>query len=509
MSSPESPEPRSPASRPSFTLPSLRRRSALILAAIAVLVVAAAAVALSGGSTSTPPAAEATRLVPADALVYLHLSTDTGRDGTAAAKQLAERFPGFEPARRSLVRRLSAPGCQVDAAALNGGREAALALVDVGQGNAGSLVYVDTGNTAKVPERTCGTIQTAKFGRFLVIGQPQTIVIARQLAAGKGKPLSGDPDYRRELARLPAGRVADAWVSKAGVQRLLAPQGGLLGAAGILLDQPGLKATAAALTSSKGGARLVLRSLRDPKAVKAAAGSSKLFTPSIQDEVPDRAFAFLGLTGLSGAAGRLLGLAGPQTAQLAPLLARAGKDLNPLLGLFSGEVAVTITADTPTPILTLITKTKNPGAARATLARAQQPVARLLAPSSGAVPAWRAVGGGFQLRPTAGVELDYAVVGDLVVVSTRAAGIAAVRDRKATLPQTDAWRVSMGNTQKPVSSLVFLDFNQLLRLGEQTGLNDSKQYLAVKDDLQRLKSVSARSSSDGDESTVELFLSLP
>jgi hypothetical protein len=502
-----SPEPRSVKSRPS--VPALGRRSALIIAAVAVLVVAAAAVALSGGSDPTPPAAGATRLVPADALVYVHLSTDGRREGTAAAKRLAERFPGFEPARRSLVRRLSAPGCKVGAAALKGGREAALALVDTGGGNAGSLVYVDTGSTTKAPERTCGTIQTAKFGRFLVIGQPQTIVLARQLAAGKGTPLSAAPDYRRELARLPAGRVADAWVSKAGVQRLLAPQGGLLGAAGTLLDQPGLKATAAALISSKGGARLVLRSLRDPKAAKVAASPFKPFKPTLQDKVPDSAFAFLGLSGLSGAAGRLLGLAGPQTAQLAPMLARAGKDLNPLLALFSGEVAVTISSDTPAPVLTLITKAKDPAVARATLARAQRPLARLLAPGSGVAPAWRPVGGGFQLRPTAGVELDYAVVDDLIVVSTRTAGIAAVRDRKRTLPETDSWRRTVVNPQKPVSSLVFLDFNQLLRLGEQTGLNDSKAYLAVKDDLQKLKSVSARSSSDGDESTVELFLSVP
>jgi hypothetical protein len=504
-----SPEPRPRKPRPSVPSSAAGRRRALILAAVVVLVVAVAAVALGGGSDPTPPAAQATRLVPADALVYLHLSTDGKREGTAAAKRLAERFPGYEPARRSLVRRLSAPGCKVDAGALKDGREAALALVDTGGGNAGSLIYVDTGNTTQAPERTCGTIQTGKFGRFLVIGQPQTIVMARRLASGKGKPLSADPDYRRELARLPTGRVADAWVSKAGVQRLLAPQGGLLGAAGTLLDQPGLKATAAALTSSAGGARLMLRSLRDPKAVTAADGPFKPFSPSIQDKVPDSAFAFLGISGLSGAAGRLLGLAGPQTAQLAPLLARAGKDLNPLLALFSGEVAVTITADTPAPVLTLITKAKDPAAARATLARAQRPLARLLAPGGGVAPAWRAVGEGFQLRPTAGVELNYAVVDNLIVVSTRASGIAAVRNRKGTLPETEAWRRTVENSQEPVSSLVFLDFNQLLRLGEQTGLNDSKAYLGVKDDLQKLKSVSARSSSDGDESTVELFLSLP
>jgi len=235
----------------------------------------------------------------------------------------------------------------------------------------------------------------------------------------------------------------------------------------------------------------------------------KPFTPTIQDEAPDTAFAFLGISGLSGAAGRLLGLAGPQTAALAPLLARAGKDLNPVLKLFSGEVGVTITAATPAPILSLFARTDDPEQANAALLKAQTPIARLLAPGSGKVPLWTKVGDGFRIRPAPGIEVNYGVVDDLVVVSTRAAGIKAVEDRDGTLPETDSWRADVGNTQNPVTSLVFLDFIQLLRLGEQTGLNDSKAYLAVKDDLQKLKSVSARSSSEGDESTVELFLSLP
>jgi hypothetical protein len=504
-----SPDPSSAEPRRSLKGPDLSRRSLLLAGAIALLVLVALVVAVTGGGSGDgdPPAAGATRLVPADALVYLHLSTDADRKGTQAAKDLAERFPGYEPARRSLLRRLSAPGCPVDTKALQGGREAALALVDIGGGDAGSLVLLDTGDDKAVDDRTCGTFQTTKLGRFLVIGQPQTVAMARSRAAGKGKALADAADYKRELERLPASRVADAWVSQDGVQRLLAPQGGLLGAAGTLLNQPGLKATAAAFTSRKGGAELLVRSLRDPKV--ASSVSFKPFTPTIQDEVPSDAFAFLGLSSISGAAGRLLGLAGTQTAALAPLLARAGVALNPLLSLFKGQVAVTITAATPAPVLTLITKTEDPAKAARTLAKARPTIARLLRPASGKVPEWKRIGDGFRLRPTAGIELDYAVVRDLVVVSTRASGIAAVRDSKTSLPETDAWRQAAPNTEKPVTSLVFLDFNQLLRLGEQTGLNDSSAYLAVKDDLQKLKSVSSRSSSEGDESTVELFLSVP
>lgn len=484
-----------------------RRRA--VAAGVLAAVVLGAVLLLTGGSSGSgaPPADRATRLVPADALVYLHLSTDTGRAGTAAAQQLAERFPSYADLRRTLVTRLSAPGCPLPKGALGRSREAAIALVDTGGGNAGSLVYVDTGSEAKLPERTCGSIQTGKFGRFLVIGQPQSIVIARQLAAGHGKTLADDPAYRRTLAELPARRVADVWVSKAGVQRLLEPQGGLLGAAGTLLDQPGLTATAGAVTAEKGGARIVLRSLHGAGA--GTGGAFGTFTPTIQREVPDSAFAFLAVKGLSSAATRLLGLGGGRTAALAPLLARAGRDLLPLAQLFSGEVGVSITADTPAPVLTLMTRAKDPTAAAATLAAARPKIARLLAPTGGPVPEWKRIGDGFRLRPAAGVEVNYAVLKDLIVVSTRSSGIAAVRERKGALPDTRQWQAAVGKAEKPVSSLVFLDFNQLLRLGEQTGLNDSGAYLAAKDDLQRLKSIGARSSSEGDESTVELFLSFP
>lgn len=489
--------------------PAGRRKAltgALVVLALLVAYAVIATVLKGDDGHDSPPAALATKLVPADALIYVHLSTDRGRKGTADAEKLATGFPGYQDLLKTVVKRLSAPGCKVASSALARAKEAAIALVDTGSGNAGSLVYVDTGDTTKEPEKTCGTIQTGKFGRFLVIGQAQSIVIARQLAAGKGKTLAADPAYLKALAKLPKDRVADAWVSQSGVKRLLEPQGGLIGAAGTLLDQPGTTATAAAVVAAKGGAKVILRSQR---AAGTAAGDGGTFTPSLPKDVPGDVLGYLGLKGLTGSAGRLLGLVGGQTSGLAPLLARAAKDLAPLISLFSGEVAVTITPDTPAPVLSIVTQAKDPAAASATLAAARPKIARLLASSGQAVPEWKIIGRGYRLRPAPGVEIDYAVIGKLIVVSTRQAGLSAIRNRKGAITDTKTWKASVGNAEKPITSLVFLDFNQLLRLGEQTGLNDSRAYLAAKDDLQKLKAVGARSSSEGDESTVELFLSFP
>lgn len=469
-------------------------------AAVAAVAAAVVLAGCGGGGGDEPPADDAARLVPASALVYVHLSTDTGRSGTKAARDRARTFPGYARLRASLIRRLSAPNCPLPAKALDGGREAALALVDTGGGQAGSLVLLDTGNAEKEDERTCGTLQTLKVGRFLVIGQPQSVALARRLADGKGGARLADAkDYRRTLSQLPAGRVADAWVSQAGVRRLLEPQGGLLGVAGTLLDQPGLTATAAALTAADGGARVQLRTLR-----RGTTGGAP-FTPTLQKNVPAGTMGVLLLKGLAGAVPPLLGLTAAGGSSLSPLLARAGRDLAPLARLFSGEVAVTVGRADPAPVLTVITR-KVP-AARTTLAAARPKIARLLATDPAKPPRWTLSEGVWSLQALPGLELHYAVQDDLVVVSTRRSGLDAVRVHRGDVTGDEAWRRAVGKVQKPIRSLVFLDFNQLLRLGEQTGLDDNRAYREAKDDLRKLRSVGARSSSEGDESTVELFLS--
>ncbi|MDX6651161.1 MAG: hypothetical protein QOJ97_3112, partial [Solirubrobacteraceae bacterium] len=60
-----------------------------------------------------------------------------------------------------------------------------------------------------------------------------------------------------------------------------------------------------------------------------------------------------------------------------------------------------------------------------------------------------------------------------------------------------------------VTSLVFLDFSQLLRLGERTGLNDSRSYLAIREDLNKVKAVGAAASGGDTESNTELLIQIP
>jgi hypothetical protein len=499
------------------------RRLQAAAGAMTAILVALLVVLVAGGSgrADRPPANDAAKLVPADALVYVHLSTDTGRSGVRRALRLANRFPSYPSLRDGLIRRLSAPGCRIDTRTLKG-REAALALVTGSGGTAGSLVLVDTGTNHRTSRSTpCGALSRTFIGRFLVIGQPASLRRAAALARGRGASLAGDPTYRKATDGLPAGRVLDAWASRDGVRRLLAPQGGLLGAAGVLLDQPGLRGTAVALTAQGFGARITVRSELERSAARPA-GPFGTFTPTLDREVPASAFAYLGVAGLSNALGRLLSAAGPGTSGLAGLLARAKAQLErqsggrldrDLLALFKGEVAIALTSSVPAPVLTIIARTAHPTATSAALALLQGPLSRIFAPPTGPVPKFVAhdVAGtrAYSLRLAPGIEVDYAVFGGKLVVSTSLAGIRAVLTARRHLSDDPAFRATVANPPGRVTSLLFLDFSQLLRLGEQTGLNDSRAYLAVKDDLRKVRAVGAHSSRTGDESTAEILLSIP
>src|SRR5689334_5502549 len=197
-----------------------RRRlvaGAVLLALVVALVVVVLAVAGggSGGSAGGAPASEAAKLVPADTLVYVHVSTDRHRKATTRANDLAEQFPSWPALRDGIVKRLSAPGCRVGADALRTSKEAALALFDTGSGGtANSLVLVDTGKDhgTSSPQRGCGALSMTYVGTFLAIGQPESLRLAQQLHQGKGKSLADSPDAKKVFAQLPEDRAADGWV---------------------------------------------------------------------------------------------------------------------------------------------------------------------------------------------------------------------------------------------------------------------------------------------------------
>jgi hypothetical protein len=481
------------SSRP--RLPGNRRLHLLLAGVAGVLVgVIAALVLLGGGEDAPPPASATAKLVPASALVYVHLSTDEDRDATAQALALAQRFPGWGGLRDAAVRQLVAAGRQgANAGEVRPflGDEAALALTDRGMEVAGSLVMLEVTDRAAanryleqgqgsvresdargVTVRTFGTLVTAIIDDILVIGQLASVREAIELSTGRGAPLADDPAYRRAMEGMPDDRAADAYVTADGLRRLLAPQGGALGLAGILLDAPGLQATAVAARPDGDGLRLRVRRLVDPDAQgKVAEG----FEPTLAELMPDDVFAFADLRDLSGVARRFLSLA-PRDTEARTLLEAAQK--GGALQFLRGEVGVGLSAGTTTSVLTLVARTDDEAGAKKALRSLKAPL----------------VG---------------EVVDGRVIVSTSRAGLAAARDPSPPLADSEIFKNAVGDPGNDVSSLLFLDFTQLLRLGEQTGLRDNRDYLAVAPDLERIRAVGVSSTAEEGASTSEIHLLIP
>ncbi len=516
---------------------------AVVLAAVVVLVLLVRGCGDDGGGG--PPPGRVAGILPPGTLVALDISTDREREAVGQAADLLARFPSYRPTRDALYRRL-AGGAGVDVARdvepwLGG--EAALALLDSQTGTAGSLLALavdDRGAARRFLRRTAGRpvptsyrgtaidnygdVATAFVGGYLVIGQAAG-VRASIAAAGAGASLADGRTYRRATGGLPDDRVAVAYASAAGVRRLLAPQAGLVGLAGVLVDRPGLVGAAAALAPDDAGATVVARSVVNGALAGAAPG--KAFEPSLASEVPPDALLFADATGIDRTAGRLLGLAnvaGLGNGGLGAALSRAGRDLGlarsaqvaaTLLPIARGEVAVWLTPTVPATTLTLLAKVDDEDATSRALRVVQRPLARLLVPrgQTGAAPAFRpaAVAGerAFVLTLGPGAQIAYAVFDGKLVVSTSLAGIRAVKDRDGSLADTETYRRATDGLPSRVTALGFLDFTRLLQLGEQTGLRDNQRYLAIREDLRKVRSVGAATQGEANLATAEFHFEIP
>ena len=512
------------------------------LAAV-VLIVILVVIAGSGGAGVTPPATGAASLVPSDVLAYVHVSTDDSRSAVKSALALAGRFPGYPRVRDELIALLSLSRTGSTASFDRDirpwlGKEAALAYLDTSPLGAGTLTVVGVRDrraaarfVSGLPVHGSQTYHgitmtghpgagaTAFVGHYLVIGHSAAIRAAIDAADGRSPSLSQNPVYRRAARSEPAGRAVDAYVTGTGVVRLLAPRGGVIGAIGSLLYQPTLQGMAIALTPASGGLQVLVRSERDPRLAPPGAVS---FTPSFASSVPSGASMFLDVTGLNSLLPRVLTTTGIG-GKIPQLLKKLGRALTAeginvkqdISSLFRRESAVVVTTHGGVPVLTIIARTPDPSQTRTVFAQLQQPVARLFAQAgalAGQAPVFNqvTVGGitAHQLVLVPGLQLDYAVSGNDLILSTSLAGIAAVGHHAASILDESAYRLAIGNHPASVTSLLFGDLNQLLRLGEQTGLISGRRFRALQPDLERVHAIGMDSTSGEAESTAELFLQI-
>jgi len=518
-------------------------RRALIAVAAAVVIVLVVVVAGSGGQPVTPPAIGAASVVPSDALAYVHLSTDDSRPGVRSALTLADRFPGYTRLRDQVLAGLGGAGHAVLADFDTDvrpwlGKDAALALFDTTTSTPTELIVVGVSRRAAAERFLAGlptdgsasyggtTItghpradDTALVGHYIVFGHSSAIRAAIDVAAGRSPSLSEDPVYRRATMAEPAGRAVDAYLSGTGVARLLAPRRGLVGELASLLYQPTLQGMAIALTPATGGVQVFVRRVLNPQLAR---GGSVSFSPSLPASVPAGVGLFLDATQLGKVLPRVL-LSTGVGGRIPELLKRLGRVLTAegidvrqdIVPLFERESAVLISRHGAAPVVTLIAHTPHPGQTATVFAQLENPLVSLLTSTglaAGQIPVFNQVTAGgepaHQLVLAPGLQFDYAVFNDDLVLSTSLDGIAAIAHHASSILDDSAYRLTLGDHPARVTSLLFLDLNQLLSIGEQTGLLTGARYLALKPDLERVHAIGLDSTSGEAESTAELFLQI-
>ena len=184
-----------------------------------------------------------------------------------------------------------------------------------------------------------------------------------------------------------------------------------------------------------------------------------------------------------------------------------------LLPLLDARGALVASPGREAPVLTFILDDVDEEQALDILSRLQPALIHLLgveelgqAPTFGAAEVGGITAATARLAP--GLELSYAAFDDRLVVSTALQGIAAVR-RGDGLPGEDGFDAVLEDRPEAHSALLFLDLNQLLTLGEQAGLAEDPRYLAVRDDLQKLRAAGAVVSREEEFSTAELNFQIP
>lgn len=533
----------------------LEQRSARLLAAIAAgLAIAAAAVAIALNTSSgpAPPATGAAALVPADALLYLNVSTDSSRPAVRQAMARLERLSAapllFAAVTGRVDALLTGSGTStVDFASDVRpwlGNEAAIAVLDTPGASAGTLIVLAVRDRARaraflaaqgvVPDgfyrnvrllrETSGTT-LAFLKNYLLLGQAASVDAAIDVARG-APSLAASRPYGAATAGEPAGRVLDFYAPVEGVRRALAPSSGLLGALGTLLDQPALSATAGAVSPTADGFSVRVHSVLVPKLARAPSSRTRSFTPSVASVLPAGSTMLLDVPSLTGAVPKLLaaaaklGIAGRAATLLSRLggaLSAQGVNLRQFFSIFGRESALAIVpgvgGGAPAPVL--VGRTAHPAAALTELSNLEAPLTQAFTPSNGggivpeagATTLGRATVSELTLAP--GFQLDWGVSHGLVAVSTSPGVVAAVIGRHAPLGGERTYKIAVGGLPNEVTTLVFFDLGPLLRLGSRSGLIGGNTLAGLLPTLEQFRGIGLATTRGESDTTTQLQLQIP
>jgi Protein of unknown function (DUF3352) len=486
--------------------------------------------------------------VPTNAVLYAHMTVNSDSHQWDLAQDLGDKLPNLTALLESDTRALSIGGSnpinlseQVlpwaeDDLALIGvtgpGKSVVQAYV-VGVGDEAQadqfLTSASPGGQSKQSEVDGETLTVyangfaaGRFGGQAVFGNVTAVRAALDTNAGRAPELTGS-ELGSPLDELPDVRLAEVYLSRAGVQRLLG--GGGEGATQLdtFVDYGATMGMAASLRARDDGVEIHLDSRLDPKLEQQSPtvfASLPEFEPALADEAGPRALGYVGVgdlglaindalatagAGAQGLAGSLRGLAQrlQQEAGVDPL-----KDLLPALG---GQAALVAEPTDAVPYASLIMDGVDEEQANDALASLQGPLLRSLS-AGGQVPSFqrREIDGVpvHSVPVSPGVELSYAVFDGKLVISTRPEGISQVRSSGDTLAGTGSYEDATDRLPDRVSALVFLNLNEVLGLAQQAGLAENPLYASLSEDISRVGSLGLAVRGSDEELQSELFLAI-
>jgi hypothetical protein len=358
-------------------------------------------------------------------------------------------------------------------------------------------------------------------GEELVFGEEQAVRRSLDAASGEADSLDGS-DQGAPRDDLPDARFAEVYLSREGVQRLLAGRSGPASQLETFVDYGATAGLAAAAVAKEDGIEVDLVSRLDPKLTeKNPSFFSELpaFEPSLAGEAGPRAIGYVGVGDVGPTLSELLdqpgagGLAGALQGLAAGLDRDAGVNpLRDLLPALDGEAALVAEPTDAVPFASLIVEGVDEAEVTEALAALERPVLRSIEPGGGRPPRVEEteVEGvpvrSVRLSPA--VNLSYALYEGTLVLSTDPAGIAQARSGGESLADSAPYETAVDELPDAVSALVFLNLDELFGQVTRTGLVEDPSFADLTVLFDNASSLGLAVSGEQDKIRTELFLTV-
>ena len=502
---------------------------------------------------SCAPGDDVVAVVPADSLLYAHITLD---EDTEQAELAAEAFDQLPELERVLVGGAGAAvstGAVIDlradvlpwanddlAAAVVPGAQAKdppsqafIAGVSDREGAEAFLSKVaPTGGAPRAEtqgERELdiypGGFAAAFVGERLAFGE-EAAVRAILDTASNGRPELEDSAEGEPRDGLSEDRFADVYLSRAGVKALLRGGSGAASQLETFVDYGATSGLAAELVAVDDGLEIGLISQLDPELIASSPSffaTLPEFEPDLAGTAGSRAIGYVGVGEIGPTVAEILGQAGADAGGLAASLrALAGEleteaGINPLQDLLpalGGQAALVAEPTAGRPFASLIIEDVSEEEAGPALARLQGPLLRAAGSGAegGRVPRFveAEVDGvlirSVELSPV--VNLAYALTDGRLIVSTSPQGVREALSGGEKLDDTDAYEAAVDRLPDTVSALVFLNLDELFGQIEAIGLAEDPSFADLTVLFENASSVGLAVNGDDDLIRTELFLAL-